>query len=257
MDLSYLRDVVHVLSQGLLYPVLIVLIALVAYCLYTIGSLLVEIIIERRHFKVSMPEFLRSINDSSVAEMSGCIQNSKLLLRQKVVLMTLFKNRDLPTESRWALAKKLLNEQADHFRSKVSRNETVSKAAPIFGLMGTLIPLGPGILALGQGDTAPLSASMLLAFDTTVLGLIVSAICFVIAKIRKRWYAQYAAALEAAVTTLLEKIDLLEGEGIDGAEKVAYQDHALETTGTSTKKEKSSAADSLDSGSGLPVPEEA
>ena len=79
--------------------------------------------------------------------------------------------------------------------------------------MGTLIPLGPGIVALGQGDTATLSGSLLVAFDTTVAGLIVAAVVLVIAKIRRRWYDQYMSALEAAVTTLLERIDLMNGKG--------------------------------------------
>lgn len=38
----------------------------------------------------------------------------------------------------------------------------------MLGLLGTLIPLGPGIIALGQGDTQTLSTSLLTAFDTTI-----------------------------------------------------------------------------------------
>ena len=33
----------------------------------------------------------------------------------------------------------------------------IAKLGPMFGLLGPLIPLGPGIVALGQGDTVTLS----------------------------------------------------------------------------------------------------
>ena len=58
----------------------------------------------------------------------------------------------------------------------------------MFGLMGTLIPLGPGLIALGQGDTKTLSDSLLIAFDTTIAGLVAGAIAYVVSGIRKSWY---------------------------------------------------------------------
>lgn len=52
----------------------------------------------------------------------------------------------------------------------------IAKLGPMFGLLGTLIPLGPGIVALGQGDTVTLSESMNVAFDTTIAGVISAAV---------------------------------------------------------------------------------
>lgn len=48
----------------------------------------------------------------------------------------------------------------------------MAKLSPMLGLMGTLIPLGPGLAALGDGDVKILSTAMSVAFDTTVLGLL-------------------------------------------------------------------------------------
>ena len=75
----------------------------------------------------------------------------------------------------------------------------------MFGLMGTLIPLGPGLIALGQGDTMTLSDSLIIAFDTTVAGLITAAVCYVIAKIRRRWYDDYMVSLETLMDAVLEE----------------------------------------------------
>ena len=80
----------------------------------------------------------------------------------------------------------------------------IAKLGPIFGLLGTLIPLGPGIVALGQGDTITLSQSIMSAFDTTVAGLISAAVAMLISAVRKSWYGKYMSILEALMVCELE-----------------------------------------------------
>ena len=74
------------------------------------------------------------------------------------------------------------------------------------GLLGTLIPLGPGIVALGQGDTVTLSESMNVAFDTTIAGVISAAVASVISHIRKRWYNDDMVSLETLMEAVLEEV---------------------------------------------------
>jgi len=64
------------------------------------------------------------------------------------------------------------------------------------GLMGTLIPLGPGLSALGEGDLTVLTTAMSVAFDTTVLGLLVGIVGFVIGRVRRRWYEDVLTRME-------------------------------------------------------------
>ena len=91
----------------------------------------------------------------------------------------------------------------------------------MFGLMGTLIPLGPGIVAIGEGDTTVLANSLLIAFDTTVLGLIVAAVALVVSTIRKTWYAKYMAAFESAAEIVLENANKGEVATDDAPEQPA------------------------------------
>ena len=79
-------------------------------------------------------------------------------------------------------------------------------AATLGGLLGTLIPLGPGIVALGQGDTVTLSESMNVAFDTTIAGVISAAVASVISHIRKRWYNDDMVSLETLMEAVLEEV---------------------------------------------------
>ena len=65
----------------------------------------------------------------------------------------------------------------------------------MLGLMGTLIPLGPGLAALGEGDLQVLTTAMITAFDTTVIGLLAGMIGFVLGRLRRRWYDRALLAL--------------------------------------------------------------
>ena len=225
VDLTFLKDALHAVSQGLIYPVIALLLVAIGYAVFTIGSVVVEFLAERRYFRVVIPDFLRAVDDASVDEVPSVVSTSGMLMRQKKALLILYSNRDLPEEARWALAKKLLGEQINHYSRISGRNDTVAKVAPMLGLMGTLIPLGPGIVALGMGEYTTLADSLLIAFDTTVAGLVVAAVCMIVSKVRKSWYAEYSAALEAAVTTMLEKMD-----GLAAAKQAHTQQKTYEQT---------------------------
>lgn len=62
------------------------------------------------------------------------------------------------------------------------------RLGPILGLCGTLIPLGPGLLALAQNDLNTLSGNLIVAFGTTVLGMVSGGIHYFILLYRQRWY---------------------------------------------------------------------
>jgi hypothetical protein len=139
-----------------------------------------------------------------------------------VLLQTLIAYGYLPEEARVALAKRVLSDAEQHYTQVVSRTDTVARISPMFGLMATLIPLGPGVVALGQGDVASLSSSLEIAFDGTVIGLIVGAVCVVVSRYRKGWYEDYMVTMEAAASTILEKAQHCSDLGIDiGNKEVA------------------------------------
>lgn len=210
---SYLGDILHVISQGLLIPTIILLLLLILYALFCIGSILVEYFTERRNFKVFMPRFLAALMSAKQDNIPTVIQNSGLLNRQKIALLTVFDYRTLPGDALVATIRRIVNEEEEHYERTTARNNMAARVSPMIGLMGTLIPLGPGIQALGNADTSALSSSLLIAFDTTVAGLIVAAICLVIGKVRGIWYSGYMSALDAAMATMLEKIETMRSAG--------------------------------------------
>jgi biopolymer transport protein ExbB/TolQ len=209
----YMKDMLNIIAQTLLTPTIIVLVALIIVSLFIVGSVVVEILTERRHFRVVMPTFLNSLNDATPAQLPAVIEQSGLLKRQKQALLTLFENRGLPVETRTALARRLLADNEMRYQRVVGRTDLISRITPMLGLMATLIPLGPGIIALGEGDTAGLADSLLTAFDATVAGLVTAVVALAVSKLRKHWYENYMISLEAGANTVLEKIELLTQQG--------------------------------------------
>ena len=61
-------------------------------------------------------------------------------------------------------------------------------------------------MALGEGNTALLSQSLLIAFDTTSAGVLIAAVALVIAQIRRQWYRNYAQVLESLMEVILDKM---------------------------------------------------
>ena len=210
---AWMGDVLHTITQGLLVPDILLLILFIGYALFCIGSILVEFFTERKHFKVTMPKFLAGLMAAEEEGVPAVIEESGLLKRQKIALLTVYDYRMLPGDALVALIRRLVAEEESRYDRISGRNNMAARVSPMLGLMGTLIPLGPGIQALGNADTATLSSSLLIAFDTTVAGLVVAAICMIIGKIRSIWYSNYMSALDTGMATILQKIEDMRAEG--------------------------------------------
>jgi biopolymer transport protein ExbB/TolQ len=73
------------------------------------------------------------------------------------------------------------------------------RLGPILGLMGTLIPISPALVGLAQGDVQTLSDNLVVAFSTTVVGLLIGAIGYVVSTVRERKYLQDISDIEYAL----------------------------------------------------------
>ena len=186
-------------------PVIVLLLFLVAVTVFMIGWLIAEFFTERRHLRAKLPALVDQLNTTdNKVQIDRCIKSSELLYRQKVALKELVMHPDITPLMRESLAVRLLQEEQSFYDRRLKISDVIAKIGPMLGLLGTLIPLGPGIIALGQGDTITLSSSLLTAFDTTIMGLIAAAVAIVISTIRSRWYANYMSVLETLMECILE-----------------------------------------------------
>lgn len=62
-----------------------------------------------------------------------------------------------------------------------------SRISPLLGLVATLIPMGPALLALSENNTAIVGQNMVIAFSGVTLALIAASVSFAVLSIRRRW----------------------------------------------------------------------
>lgn len=199
------HNVLRAVSGAMELPVVILLILLLAFAVFSVGWIIAEFFSEHRHMKEDLPALLEHLRDSET-DLEAAIAESKLNRRQKATLQELTQHADFTRPLLDDLADNLLEQEQAHYDHMVKFTDLASKLGPMLGLLGTLIPLGPGIIALGQGDTYTLSVSLMTAFDTTVAGLCIAAVCMIVSTIRRRWYAAYMADLETLTSCVCERV---------------------------------------------------
>lgn len=71
-----------------------------------------------------------------------------------------------------------------------------TRVVPMLGLVATMIPMGPALRALGEGQLADVSTSLTIAFSAVILALLAAAITYAVAHVRRRWYADELLRIE-------------------------------------------------------------
>ena len=65
-----------------------------------------------------------------------------------------------------------------------------SRVTPLLGLVATMIPMGPALKGLSDGNLAQVSSNLMVAFSAVILALIAAAITFWVSNVRRRWLAE-------------------------------------------------------------------
>jgi biopolymer transport protein ExbB/TolQ len=85
---------------------------------------------------------------------------------------------------------------------RLDRTRMIVRAGPAIGLMGTLIPLAPGLRALGRGDVHLLANDLRIAFAATTVGLLSGTVAFGLTLARTRRWSEDLASMERATERL-------------------------------------------------------
>lgn len=200
-----LSKILHLVSQSLLLPVIAGLLLFIAFALVELGGLFAEFAQRTKVTAGQVEMILQKLHKSF--DPAEVIAESALSARQKAVLQKLLANSFLPEVSLRALARKLLEEEELKSVRAVEKTDLVARLGPSLGLMGTLIPLGPGLAAFGTGNVEGLAEALIIAFDTTVAGLAAGGLAWLVLKVRKRWYEEHISTLDAVMEPLMEVLE--------------------------------------------------
>ena len=203
---NILTSTLDLVSQSLQIPVIIFLLLFAVAVVVLLGGLIREFRHRKTISNAEMKNLISGIsNAGSESEMLSIIENSEIPNSQKNDLKEIISS-DMDMESKIALAKKLVSSREKKLEKRLSCTDIITRIGPTLGLMGTLIPMGPGLAALGTGDIVTLSNAIIVAFDTTVVGIGAGALAYVISKIRRRWYGEYIANLDVLTDVVLSRI---------------------------------------------------
>ena len=203
-----LTSTLNMISQSLQIPVIIFLVVFAVFAVLAIGGLVSEFTSRKKVTPDMIEEIIYAIsNAASLDDIKNVIKNARIYESQKVVLIKILRANGLTSESRHALAKKLIEFEEGKFTKTIERTDVVTRIGPTLGLMGTLIPMGPGLAALGAGDVNTLANAIIVAFDTTVVGIGAGAVAYFVSKVRRRWYEEYLSNLDALADALLDKLN--------------------------------------------------
>ena len=202
---EFLTGSLDVISQSLTIPVLVILLIIVVISIITLGGLISEYTSRRKVPVGSVRDLIYEINAApSVDALKSVIEGAEIPKSQKKVLTEIASSSALDENSREALARKLVEYEEEKIDKTLQRTDIITRVGPTLGLMGTLIPMGPGLAALGAGDVNTLAESLTLAFNTTIVGIGSGALCYVIGKIRSGWYDRYISDLDALSDAVLD-----------------------------------------------------
>jgi len=175
--MGLLTNVFYLISTSLLIPVMLALLWALVRVLVLAGGMLREYLV-------------RSAARERLSALSNSLERGELagetLPRTLQVARTITKL--LETAGNGVLTDKAVQDCQLSWQVEVERLRSLARLGPALGLMGTLIPLGPALVGLAAGDLQMMSQNLMIAFATTVVGLLVGTVATMLASARKAWY---------------------------------------------------------------------
>ena len=186
--MKYVSNVLFWISNGLLVPVIVGLLYFFVNSILLLGIFFNQYLIYSKQTKL-LKKTLDSLRADDMEKLT--VEASKLPQSN----FTGFLHNIIETPSK-AYSNRLLADYEVRADAELGKYKLLTKFGPILGLMGTLIPMGPALAGLATGDVASMAYNMQIAFATTVVGLFVGAIGYVLLQIRQRWFVAELADLE-------------------------------------------------------------
>jgi biopolymer transport protein ExbB/TolQ len=191
---ALLKTFIYLIASSLLYPVLFLLVVLTLLILIYSGSFFAEWL-ERVKLKnyasEDLPDIIKEEKDISVLSHRA----NNYINNLKTVIARSNQTSEIEIEN-------LIQENILKIWKSMDRLRMLVRIAPALGLIGTLIPMGTGLAALGQGDMTKLSSDLVIAFTTTVVGLTLGIISFFFYTVKRRWVEEDIKNMELATELL-------------------------------------------------------
>jgi len=168
-----IEQMMYQMSDFFMAPVLGLIALLFIYSLFASGQFFCQSLQRRHYYKNFLTLLEYKLGDNSDLKLSG------------YPLATLA--NQFPSIS---------NDQLDVAALKELEGvRNVSRLAPMLGLIATMIPMGPALKSLADGNIQGISENLIVAFSAVIFGLVIASITFWIASVKKGWMVEELVAL--------------------------------------------------------------
>ncbi len=184
--LGLLENGLFALGQVLRFPVMLLLWGCVLAVLFLAGDTLVEYVARRRERRgFTVTAWLRggAVLDADATRSRQLPPSLRAFVEEVAALRA---ERML---GGGGLEHALLTHE-ERARGRLHAPRVLVKVGPSLGLLGTLIPMGTSLASLASGNLEAMAGQMVVAFTTTIVGLGIGTLAFVVAAVRQGWTAQ-------------------------------------------------------------------
>lgn len=196
--MHYITDILYWISTGLLVPVILLLIYFFIRALLLVGGFFGQYLdLQKNQAR------LRPLIDA--LDCDNLDRLAEALPKKNRSISVDYMKRMLEADDDMTRVEKLLSDFELEAEKDMELPKTLAKMGPMLGLMGTLIPMGPALVRLANGDIASMAYNMQVAFATTVVGLFSSAVGFMARQAKQRWYLRDLNDLEFIANRIKEQ----------------------------------------------------
>lgn len=185
---DHVVEILYYLSSGLLAPTLALLMIFMALTLVMLGGLAREAV-ERHLYARSWKSFIHDLR-------SGHIAADRFFELKVIGYPARIQRQVRNLTNQPQIVEKCLEDVELDIARRLASLTFSTRLGPMLGLVGTLVPLGPALTGLASGDIQTLSGNLVIAFTTTVFGILIGGFAFAASVVRRCWYEQDLSDLE-------------------------------------------------------------
>jgi biopolymer transport protein ExbB/TolQ len=175
------------LANAFFWPVAVALLTLLTITLIDLGGLFFTFWRKRREARSDLPAIARALAQSDTVQgaLDDVVLSPSLRRFWRKVEARLRETGSGANVDLW-LEEVLQQEEID-VAGRLDRTRLFVRIGPMLGLAGTIIPLGPALRSLLEGDMAGMVNHLVVGFGAVVCGLVMSGVAYFITLVRERW----------------------------------------------------------------------
>ncbi|MGB0909757.1 MAG: MotA/TolQ/ExbB proton channel family protein [Nitrospirales bacterium] len=105
--------------------------------------------------------------------------------------------RAYPLTIHWATNPDMRTRELETYALKLLEPVRIAtRVTPMLGLIATLIPMGPALMALSENNVFAMSDHLRTAFTAVIIGLSAASLTYWVASVKRRWLVEELTAIE-------------------------------------------------------------